>query len=145
MQIVSERKEIIFKNRVSYIDNNGNQATRVMYKIGLNRKNQDGTYTNGSIMVKFPNNTEELENKTFIYIENAWLDFYLRESTNSNGETYKETIPYIFINKFRTLEEAINDGKPDFDNMATSKTESVSQVANDLFDNIEITEDDLPF
>jgi hypothetical protein len=146
VQIVSERKEIIFKNRISYIDNNGNQATRVMYKIGLNHKNIDGTYTNGSMMVKFPNNTQELENKTYIYIENAWLDFYIKEKTKDNGESYKEVVPYIFINKFRTLEEAINDGKPDFDNMTTSnvETNNVSDV-DSLFGNIGITEDDLPF
>jgi hypothetical protein len=74
------------------------------------------------------------------------LDFYIKEKTKDNGESYKEVVPYIFINKFRTLEEAINDGKPDFDNMTTSnvETNNVSDV-DSLFDNIEITEDDLPF
>ena len=73
-----------------------------IYKLGISKKNQDGSYTNGYILTQFKKNVE-LENKTNIYIKNAWLTFYLTKE--------KKTVPYIFINEFETVEQTIEKNK----------------------------------
>lgn len=146
MKIVSDRKEMIFRNDINYTDNTGNSITRPIYKIGLSHKNTDGSYSQGSMLCKFSKNMPDLESKTLIYIKNAWLDFYFKERTKENGEKFKETIPYIFINEFVTLDEAINEGKPDFDNMPTSNNNiEVSDPFQEFADATEISPDELPF
>lgn len=67
-----------------------------VYSIGISKKNRDGSYTNGYLVAQFRNKVE-LDNQTKIMIENAWLTFYL----NKQGKT----VPYIFINEFREIEE----------------------------------------
>lgn len=86
MEIVSNRKEKIFRK-----DFNG----KPIYKIGLSKKNQDGSYTNGYMLCSFKKGTN-IQDKSFIMIKSAWLDFYLKE---------KETIPYIFINDYELIED----------------------------------------
>lgn len=86
MEIVSNRKEKIFRK-----DFNG----KPVYKIGLSKKNQDGSYTNGYMLCSFKKGTD-ISDKSFIMIKSAWLDFYLKE---------KETIPYIFINDYEVIED----------------------------------------
>ena len=49
MEIVSDRKEMIFK--YEYQD-------KCFYSIGISRKNQDGSYTKGYISCKFPKGKE---------------------------------------------------------------------------------------
>ena len=51
---------------------------KYFYKMGLSKKGQDGKYINGYIMCRFKNGVE-LEDKTKLYIKNAWLDFYLKD------------------------------------------------------------------
>ena len=86
MEIVSNRKEKIFRK-----DFNG----KPIYKIGLSKKNQDGSYTNGYMLCSFKKGTD-IPDKSYINIKQAWVDFYLKE---------KETIPYIHINNFELVEE----------------------------------------
>lgn len=74
---------------------------RQLYSFGLSKKNQDGTYTNGYMPCQFKKG-EEVQNKTKIYIKQAWLKFYLKD---------KETKPYIFINEYETIEETIEKAK----------------------------------
>lgn len=85
MNIISDRKEMIFVK-----DYNGKE----LYSLGISKKNQDGSYTNGYITCRFKKDVH-LKNMTMIKIKQAWLDFYLKD---------KATIPYIFINDFEILE-----------------------------------------
>ena len=108
---------------------------KYFYKMGLSKKNQDGSYTNGYIMCRFKNGVE-LEDKTKIYIKNAWLDFYLKD---------KETKPYIFVNEFETISETIEKAKE------PTNSDIVKAVMNDedpfsSFGNeIALSDEDLPF
>lgn len=140
MQVVTERKEIIFRNDITYTNADGVEITRPLYKIGLSHKNTDGSYSQGSMLCKFPKDTN-LESKTLIYIEQAWIDFYFKEGIKSNGDKYKETIPYIFINKFKTIDEAINEGKPDLENKEINQDDPYK----DFSEEVVINPDDLPF
>ena len=79
---INETKTImIFKNV---------KEDKIFYNMGLSKKNEDGTYTNGSIPVQFKKGIE-LENMEKITIKTAWLTFYKKE---------KLTVPYIFISEF---------------------------------------------
>lgn len=85
MDVISNKEEMIFKS-----DNND----KTIYSIGLSKKNQDGSYENGYMVVRFKKDVT-LENKTKIKIKNAWLDFYKVEN---------KTNPYIFINEFEVVQ-----------------------------------------
>ena len=110
MTITNENKVRIFKKVTD---------DKTHYSLGLVKKKQDGTYENGYIMCQFRNDVE-VEDKTDIYIKEAWLSFYKKD---------KITVPYIFINKFETIEQTIEE----------SKSENINAQ------NIEITDEDLPF
>ena len=125
MNITNEKPVMIFKKEYNgYIN----------YSVGLSKKNQDGSYTNGYIQVRFKNGAI-LEDKTTIYIKKAWLSFYLKD---------KKTIPYIFINEFETIEQAINNAKT-----SVTQTGQVSVQVEDPFksfgEEVVINEEDLPF
>lgn len=109
---------------------------KYFYKMGLSKKTQDGKYINGYIMCRFKNGVV-LEDKSKIYIKNAWLDFYLKD---------KETKPYIFINEFETIAEAINSSKNP-NNMTNSQIVQEVVNSNDPYEEfgIEISDEDLPF
>jgi hypothetical protein len=89
MQIISDRKEKIFK----FID----YKDRPVYKIGLSKKDINGKYVNGYMLCSFKKGTN-IQDKSFIKIKSAWLDFYLKD---------KETIPYIFINEFEIVDDEV--------------------------------------
>lgn len=90
-----------------------------LYSIGISKKNINGEYTNGYVPVQFKSNVE-VDNQTKIYIENAWLTFYIDKNN--------KTIPYIFINEFREVQE-----------------ESLASYQSVKQDEIVLTDDDLPF
>ena len=92
MNISNEQAVMIFKREYQ-----GN----TFYSLGLSKKNQDNTYTNGYMPCQFKKGVQ-LEDKTKIYIKKAWLSFYLKD---------KETKPYIFISEFTTLEQVIDNSK----------------------------------
>lgn len=102
---------------------------KALYSLGLSKKNQDSTYTNGYISCRFKKDVE-LENQTKIYIKKAWLDFYLKD---------KVTIPYIFISEFELLQDAMQQGKETLDELP--------QNYKTKYDEIEVVLDDadLPF
>ena len=81
MQIIQQYPVKVFKN--IYQD-------KTYYRIGLSKKDQNGNYINGAIDAHFRNDAEVDDSKK-IYIQEAWLDFYVKD---------KITHPYIFINKF---------------------------------------------
>lgn len=117
MEIVSNRDETIFRR-----DFDG----KALYSIGISKKNQDGSYDNGYIPVRFKKDVE-LDNKTKIRINTAWLDFYL---TKDN-----KTSPYIFICDFDKVEEK-KDVFAEYEKL-TAKTKIEEQL--------QITDEDLPF
>ena len=92
MNISNKYPVMIFKSEYQ-----GNK----FYKVGLSKKDVDGNYINGYMPVRFKKGVE-LEDKTKIYIKNAWLDFYIKDKT---------TMPYIFISEFEKLEDTIENAK----------------------------------
>lgn len=117
MNIISDRTEVIYKNV---------HEGKTIYSIWVSKKNLDGSYTNGYINVKLPKAKELKEDKTLIKINNAWLDFYLKD---------KVTIPYIFINEFEILNDMTKD--------ITTKKEN--DPYEEMGEEVKITDDDLPF
>lgn len=96
---------------------------KMYYSIRLSKKDKDGNYINGYIDARFRKDVE-VEDRTNIYIKNAWLDFYVKD---------KKTYPYIFINVFETVQETIEKAK--------------EEVKQESFNPKEMTFDDeeLPF
>lgn len=121
MNINNDYPVMVFKR-----EHNGN----TFYSLGLSKKDKDGNYTNGYMPCQFKMGVS-VEDKTKIYIKNAWLTFYLKD---------KETKPYIFINEFETVGEAIQQAKME---------QPTEQPKEDPFaefgKQIEITDEDLPF
>lgn len=116
MNIQTDRQYMIFKQTNDY---------GTFYSVGLSRKNQDGTYTNGYMPVKFKKDVA-VEDKTKIKIKKAWLDFY------KNNQ--KATVPYIFISEFEVASEL-------------SDTDIIMAAMNEEnpFSEVIIDDDDLPF
>jgi len=112
MNITNERPVMIFKREYE-----GN----IFYNLGLSKKDKDGNYVNGYMPCQFKNGVS-IEDKTKIYIKNAWLSFYLKD---------KQTKPYIFINEYETVEEVIEQSKIEEDPFATD-------VYSDFGENITI-------
>lgn len=120
MNIISDKKEMIFKNIV---------GDREYYSIGLSKKKLDGSYEKGYINCQFPKNTK-LDNRTLIKIKNAWLDFYISKD--------KKTMPYVFINEYDIIEsESKKEIKP--------KEEKQTDPYEEMGKQIELTDSDLPF
>ena len=119
MEITSNRDEIIFRK-----DYNG----KPIYSIGLSKKKKDGTYENGYMTVNFKEGTN-IQNKSKIRIKSAWLNWYLKEG---------KTIPTIFINEY----ELVGEPKPKEENPFEQFGNSIKTEVNEQ---IEITDDDLPF
>lgn len=102
---------------------------RKLYSIGLSKKNKQGGYDNGYISARFKKDIV-LDNKTRIKIKEAWLSFNVNEN---------KTFPFIFINDF----EILGEPKPKEDNVYKEFGENIKTEAN--FEQIEITDEDLPF
>ena len=116
MKIIEERPVTVYRYDGQY---------GTSYSIGVSKKNQDGTYTKAFKPCKFRKDVE-LENKTEIYLEDAWEDFYQVE---------KKIYWYVFINKFRKKEENTKNVK-----------EKEEQPNRTIYaKDIEITNEDLPF
>lgn len=98
MNIETQNPVMVFKK-----EHNG----YVFYSVGLSKKNQDGSYTNGYMPCQFKNGVE-LANQTKIYIKKAWLTFYLKDIANSDK---KQTMPYIFISEYSTIDQTIDKAK----------------------------------
>ena len=125
MEIISNRVDMIFKNE---------KDGKVSYSIGLSKKKEDGTYENGYMMCQFRNGVE-VEDKTDIYIKEAWLTFYKKD---------KITVTYIFINKFETLEQTIDNFKSEVkEKQDNSVWEDFGEQVK--MEDVSITDEDLPF
>lgn len=117
MEVVSNKNEMIFKS-----EHDG----RVFYSVGVSKKNQDGKYENGYVPVRFKKDVE-LENKTKIRINTAWIDFYVKD---------KKTYPYIFICDFDIADEK-KDPFEEYGQSITTKSRIEEQL--------QISESDFPF
>ena len=118
MNVVTNKMQMIFRK---------DYDNRTVYTMGISKKKQDGTYENAYMPVQFKKGVE-LENKTNIYIKDAWITFF----KTKDGKA----IFYIFINDFNTVHEEVNEYK-----QASIKTET-----NGLSSlNIKIEDDELPF
>lgn len=80
------------------------------YRLQLSKKMQDGSYQNGYVDIKFAK-CEAPENKTRIYLKNAWWSFYLSKD--------KHTIPYIVCMEYETAEQVIKESKKDIEKQDT--------------------------
>ena len=109
---------------------------RVYYSVGLSKKNASGGYDKGYMPVQFKRDVD-IPDQTKIYIRHAWISFYTKKKS-VNGTEYTETVPYIFINEFVTMEDRIKETHID-----------IPDKDEDLFaefgNEITITDDDLPF
>ena len=129
MNIISEQTYTVFRNDY-------NQYT--FYKLGVSKKDAAGKWINGYIRCKFKKDVV-VENKTRIYLKKAWLSFDLKE---------KETIPFVFVSEFETVNEAIDNNKIPANTLQTT-AEEMQRTAEDPFEDfgeeIVINPEDLPF
>lgn len=93
MNLTTDKPIMIFKKEFDGKTN---------YSMGMSKKKQDGTYDNGYMKVQFKKGNEPTGEQTKIYIKDAWLSFNLFE---------KKTYPYVFINEYTTIEDAILESK----------------------------------
>lgn len=94
---------------------------RKYYKIGLSKKNEDGTYKNGYIDCHFRKDVE-VDTSKKIYLQDCWLDFYVKD---------KKTYPHIFVNKFDYVADVVK--------------EEVKDPFVEFGEEVELTDEDLPF
>lgn len=95
MNIVTDKLYTVFRN-----DYNGYSY----YKIGVSKKSPTGEWINGYYRVKFKKDVT-LENKARIYLRKAWWSFDI---------VNKDTLPFIFIAEFETIDETIENSKKYF-------------------------------
>jgi hypothetical protein len=118
------------------------------YKIMISQQNLNGSVEHAYMPVKLKKglSLEEGENK--VYLRSSWIKFYKKKEI-INGADYIRDIYYLFINDFITQAQRIEETRPDFDNMATSKTTTQIPVEKDPYEDfgeqVEIKEEDLPF
>lgn len=111
MNITNKYPLMVFKN-----DYDG----KTFYNIGISKKEENGSYTNGYIPCRFKKGVN-VENKTKIKLKNAWLDFYLKEN---------KSIHYIFVNDFEIVKDNSSKNSP---------------PASIKSDDINLSDSDLPF
>lgn len=93
MNVQTDKKIIVYRKDTQY---------GINYSISLLRKDKDGEYIHAYIPVRFRNDGD-LEDKTKIYITNAFLTFYLKQD--------KKPVFYIMIMDYETIEETIEKSK----------------------------------
>ena len=101
-----------------------------IYSIGLSKKNKNGGYDNGFMSVRFKKGVE-VGNKTRIKIKDAWLSFNTNEG---------KTFPYIFINDYEVISEPNPEKKE-----SNPYEDFGNSIKTEVQEQIEITDDDLPF
>ena len=119
MNINNDKSVMIFKRDKKYV-------------VGINKKNQKGEFEKAYFPIQF-NQGVELEDRSLIKINNAWLSFYKWENENGKGTTF-----YIKCSDFDLLEEG--KGKNPFEEFGNS-----IETKSEIGEQIEITDDDLPF
>lgn len=106
------------------------------YKVGLSRKKQDGTYENGYVNIQFKQDVE-IHNEEKIYLKDAFLTFYKSKD--------KATIPYIFVMNFERIADTIEHSK-EKDVVKQDVKDDFADFGKEVtLDEVEITDEDLPF
>lgn len=114
MKVIHEYPVKVFENT---------HEDRKYYKIGVSKKDQNGNYINGYLDCRFRKDVE-VDTSKKIYIQDAWLDFYVKD---------KITHPFLFVNKFEYVSDVI-------------KNESAaSDPFEDFGNEVALTDEDLPF
>ena len=126
MNIITEQSYTVFRNDY-------NQYT--FYKLGISKRDATGKWINGYIRCKFKKDVV-VENKTRIYLKKAWLSFDLKE---------KETMPFIFISEFETIDETIENSKKSAEKSAEEPQRTAEDPFKDFGEEITLSDDDLPF
>lgn len=127
MNIQSDKPYMIFEKEY-----NGKKY----YKVGLSRKKQDGTYENGYVDIQFKQDVE-IHNKERIYLKNAFLTFYKSKD--------KATIPYIFVMDFERITDTIEHSEEKDVVKQDVKDDFADFGKEVVLDEVEITNEDLPF
>lgn len=96
MNVSNDRPVMVFKREYQ---------GREYYSLGLSKKDRNNNYINGYMACEFRKGVR-LDDKTKIYLKNAFITFYLKDKT---------TIPYIKILDFETVEETIQNSKDPFE------------------------------
>lgn len=109
---------------------------RKYYKVGISKKLANGEYENGYIDIQFRQGVE-FENKTRIYLRNAFLTFYKSKD--------KATIPYIFVMDYEVAEEQIKHNKETDVAKQETKDDFADFGREVAMSEVEITDSDLPF
>ncbi|MCI9585681.1 MAG: hypothetical protein HFH45_03495 [Bacilli bacterium] len=94
-----------------------------VYRMGISKKKQDGSYENGYINCQFKRDVE-LDNKTKILPSDAWLTFY----KTKDGQT----VPYVFINQFELVEEEMFE--LDIDEVLSSEEDEQIDIDDNFLD-----------
>lgn len=114
MKVIHEYPVKVFEN--TYED-------KKYYKIGVSKKDQNGNYINGYLDCRFRKDVE-VDTSKKIYIQDAWLDFYVKDKVTHN---------FLFVNKFEYVSDVI-------------KNESAaSDPFEDFGNEVALTDEDLPF
>ena len=109
---------------------------RKYYKVSVSKKLANGEYENGYIDIQFKQGVE-FENKTKIYLKNAFLTFYKSKD--------KATIPYIFVMDYEIAEEQIKHNKETDVAKQETKDDFADFGREVAMNEIEIKDEDLPF
>ena len=104
--------------------------------IGVSKKLANGEYENGYIDIQFRQGVE-IENKTRIYLKNAFLTFYKSKD--------KATIPYIFVMDYEVAEEQTKHNKETDIAKQETKDDFADFGREVAMSEVEITDEDLPF
>lgn len=121
MDVISNRPVMVFKR-----DNK--------YSLGISRKKKDGSYETAYMKIEFNKDTQ-LEDRQLITIKKAWLDFYNWEYEGKKGTTW-----CIRCSDFEIYNKTTDEPKED-----NPYAEMNTIVENDIGEQIEITDEDLPF
>ena len=87
--------------KISHTDKDGNRLPvtifknekdgKVNFSMGINKKDADGNWVNGYLMVQFKkdlNAEQDLHNKDKIYLDNAILDFWIDDNKRTNLKAF---------------------------------------------------------
>ena len=119
MEIRSNKDDMVF--RKDFED-------KTLYSISLTRKDADGGYIHGYIQINFKGGAD-IPNKSKIRINNGWLSFYLKDG---------KTIPTIWTDDYTLVGEPKPKEENPFEQFGNS-------IKTEIDEQIEITDDDLPF
>ena len=109
---------------------------RKYYKVSISKKLANGENENGYIDIQFKQGVE-FENKTKIYLKNAFLTFYKSKD--------KATIPYIFVMDYEIAEEQDKHNKETDVAKQETKDDFADFGREVAMNEIEIKDEDLPF